>query len=108
MWVQIPPFTPINIIKVINMCELSREDQLRIMFRGLEHKRKIGNVYTLEEIELYTKENPDKVFLGDIVSSKDDDYLVYNGEKWMYIDDHLNSKIECEVISHKTIKNPHI
>ncbi len=88
------------------MCELSREDQLRIMFRSFEHMRENGKVYTLEEIELYTKNNPDKVFIGDIVPSKDDNYLVYNGEKWMYIDDYLNNKIEYNIISHTSLENP--
>lgn len=83
------------------MCELSREDQLGIMFRGLEYKRKIGKVYTLEEIELYTKENPDKVFIGDIVPSKDGDYLVYNGYEWMHLEDFNN--ITVNIVAHKNI-----
>jgi hypothetical protein len=68
---------------------------------ALERKRKNGETYTIEEIEQYTKENPNKVFQGDLVPAKNEGYLVYLGDnKWINLDD-LNNL--CFNISKETV-----
>lgn len=60
-----------------------------------------GEFYTLEEIELFTKENPNKVFQGDFVYTKDNDMLVYNGHLWGYLEDFNN--ITVNIVPHENI-----
>lgn len=60
-----------------------------------------GDFYNLEEIKLFTKENPDKVFPSDWVYSKEGGKLIYNGYEWMHLED-LNNII-VNMVSHKNI-----
>jgi hypothetical protein len=58
-------------------------------FLTLEKQRKNGKSYTIEEIELYTKENPNKHFIGDLVAATNGGYLVYMGDKWMDLEEFI-------------------
>lgn len=81
---------------------------VRQLYLGLEKRRKDGESYTIEEIEQYTKENPNKVSLGDLMPAKNDGYLVYMDNKWLHIDDCFNSKVIREVIPYTTIYKAYV